>query len=202
MQLIMSPSSPYVRKVRVLIREANLTDTVDEVTVATTAFAPDSTAIAANPLGKIPSLVRSDGPAIYDSRVITRFLDTYAGTNLYPAARLWDVLTLEATADGIMDSTVSMAYEVRLRPEAEQSAAWVEAQWTKADRAITAINDRWISHLQGPLHMGQIATACALSYIDFRHDARNWRKGRKELADWHAKFSDRDSMKATQIPQP
>jgi len=199
MQLIMSPTSPFVRQVQVMIREANLTDAVEEVAVTTTAFATDPTAISANPLGKIPSLVRSDGPAIYDSRVITRFLDDYANANLYPAARLWEVLTLEATAVGLMDSTVSMAYEVRLRPEAEQSAAWVEAQWEKADRAITAINERWMSHLQGPLHMGQIATACALSYIDFRHGARNWRNGRKALADWHAAFSERDSMMATQI---
>lgn len=199
MQLIMSPTSPYVRKVRVMIREANLTDTVEEVEVSTTAFAPDSTAISANPLGKIPSLVRSDGPAIYDSRVITRFLDDHAGSNLYPNARLWEILTLEATADGLMDATVSMAYEVRLRPESEQSPQWIEAQWEKADRAVSAINDRWISHLHGPLNMGQIGTACALSYIDLRHDARNWRDGRQALADWHAAFSERDSMKATAI---
>lgn len=199
MQLIMSPTSPYVRKVRVLIREANLTDAVEEVEVTTTAFATDSAAISANPLGKIPSLVRSDGPAIYDSRVITRFLDDHAGANLYPTPRLWEILTLEATADGLMDSTVSMTYEVRLRPEAEQSATWVEAQWEKADRAISAINDRWMSHLQGPLNMGQIATACALAYIDLRHDVRNWRDGRKALAEWHAAFSERDSMQATKI---
>ena len=199
MQLIMSPTSPYVRKVRVMIHETNLTDTVEEVEVSTTAFAPDSTAISANPLGKIPSLVRSDGPAIYDSRVITRFLDDHAGSNLYPNARLWEILTLEATADGLMDATVSMAYEVRLRPESEQSPQWIEAQWEKADRAISAINDRWISHLHGPLNMGQIGTACELSYIDLRHDARNWRDGRQALADWHAAFSERDSMKATAI---
>lgn len=194
MKLIMSPTSPYVRKVRVMIREANLLDAVEEVEVATTAFAPDSTAISANPLGKIPTLLRSDGPAIYDSRVITRFLDDYAGSNLYPTPRLWEILTLEATADGIKDSTVSMAYEVRLRPEADQSADWIEAQWIKAARAIDVISDRWMSHLQGPLNMAQIATACALSYVDLRHDARNWRDGHTELADWHGAFVERKSM--------
>lgn len=198
MQLIMSPTSPYVRKVRVMIRETNLADTVEEVAVTTTAFASDSTAISANPLGKIPSLVRSDGPAIYDSRVITRFLDDHAGSNLYPSAHLWEILTLEATADGIMDSAVSMAYEVRLRPESEQSPGWIEAQWSKAERAIDTVSQRWMSHLQGPLNMAQIATACALSYVDFRHDARNWRAGRKALADWHADFCKRESMLSTE----
>lgn len=198
MRLIMSPTSPYVRKVRVMIRETNLTDTVEEVAVTTTAFASDSTAVSANPLGKIPSLVRSDGPAIYDSRVITRFLDDHAGSNLYPSAHLWEILTLEATADGIMDSAVSMAYEVRLRPESEQSPGWIEAQWSKAERAIDTVSQRWMSHLQGPLNMAQIATACALSYVDFRHDARNWRAGRKALADWHADFCKRESMLSTE----
>ena len=197
MKLIMSPTSPYVRKVRVMIREANLTDAVEEIEVATTAYAPDAKAVSANPLGKIPALVRTDGPTLYDSRVITRFLDDHANANLYPAGQLWELLTLEATADGIKDATVAMAYEVRLRPENEQSQDWIEAQWVKADRALDAINERWMSHLQGPLNMAQIATACALSYVDFRHDARNWRNGRKALADWHAAFSDRDSMTTT-----
>ncbi|SEW44030.1 glutathione S-transferase [Cognatiyoonia koreensis] len=197
MQLIMSPTSPYVRKVRVMIREADLTDVIEEIEVSTTAYAPDTKAVSANPLGKIPTLLRSDGPAIYDSRNITRFLDDYANANLYPASRLWEILTLEATADGIKDATVSMAYEVRLRPETEQSRDWIEAQWVKAARAIDTISERWMSHLQGPLNMGQIATACALSYVDLRHDARNWRDGHAALADWHAAFCERPSMAET-----
>jgi len=194
MKLIMSPTSPYVRKVRVMIRETNLTDVIEEVEVATTAYAPDSTAVSANPLGKIPALVRTDGPTLYDSRVITRFLDDYAGAGLYPTTQIWELLTLEATADGIKDATVSMAYEVRLRPQAEQSTDWIEAQWVKASRAIDAISERWMSHLQGPLNMAQIATACALSYVDLRHDVRNWRDSNKALADWHGAFVERPAM--------
>lgn len=197
MQLLISPSSPFVRKVRVLIRETNLVDRVEEVAVSTTAFNSAPEVIAANPLGKIPALIRTNGPAIYDSRVITRFLDDLAGANLYPQGRIWEILTLEATADAIMDATVSMAYEVRLRPAGEQSADWVAAQWGKAARGIAAINDRWMSHLNGPLNIGQIAVACALSYIDLRHNAQNWRKGNEALSDWHAAFGQRDSMVAT-----
>jgi len=197
MKLLMSPASPYVRKVRVLIREMGLTDAITEQHVTTTAFNSDTSVIAANPMGKIPALVRDNAPTLYDSRVITRFLnDTHDGA-FYPAARIWDTLTLEATADGIMDCAVSMAYEVRLRPENEQSPDWVEAQWHKASRGIAAVNNRWISHLSGPLDMSHIAIACALSYVDFRHDTRNWRDGNDALAAWHATFADRDSMQAT-----
>jgi len=194
MQLIMSPASPFVRKIRVLIREATLLDVIEEVYITTTPLASASEALAANPLGRIPSLVRDEGPALYDSRVISRYLDDYASANLYPTSRLWEVLTLEATGEGIMDSTVSMSYEERLRPQEKQSEDWIEAQWSKASRALDAICARWMSHLEGPLNMGQISVACALSYIDLRHDARNWRDGRKTLADWHAAFETRQSM--------
>ena len=101
--------------------------------------------------------------------------------------------------DGIMDSTVSMSYEGRLRPQEKQSEDWIEAQWGKASRAIAAINNRWMSHLAGPLHIGQIGVACALSYVDLRHDDRGWRNGNAALAEWHKDFAARDSMKATKV---
>ncbi|MEL6684931.1 MAG: glutathione S-transferase [Pseudomonadota bacterium] len=197
MQLLISPASPFVRKCRVLIREADLMDTVEEVNVTTTPMASAPEVVAANPMGKIPALIRADGPAIYDSRVITRFLDNLAGANFYPQSRIWEILTLEATADAIMDATVAMSYEARLRLAEQQSADWVEAQWAKAARGIAAVNTRWMSHLTGPLNIGQIGMACALSYIDLRHAARGWRNGNEALANWHATFAERDSMVAT-----
>ena len=197
MQLIMSPASPFVRSVRVLLRETGLIDRVDEVQVATSPMASAAEALAANPTGKIPALTRADGPAIYDSRVIMRYLDNMADANLYPNTSLYEVLMLEATAIAIMDATVSMAYEVRLRPETQQSPDWIEAHWGKAARGIEAINARWMSHLNGPLNAAQIATSCALGYIDLRHDGRNWRKGNDALAKWQAEFETRESMVAT-----
>ncbi len=197
MQLISSPASPFVRKVRVLLHETGLADQVEELPVATTALATAPEAMAANPLGKIPALLRDDGPAIYDSRVICRYLDARAEAGLYPEARLWDVLTLEATADGMMESGVLMVYEMRLRPEGARSAEWVEAQWAKIARALDALEQRWMSHLAGPLDMAQIALACALGYLDFRHDARGWRDGHPALAAWFADFARRDSMTNT-----
>ncbi len=199
MQLLMSPASPFVRKVRVLLRETGLLDQVEEVDVSTTPLASDPIVLAANPTGKIPALVRGDGPAIYDSRVITRFLNDYADANLYPTHSMWEILTLETTADAIMDATVTMTYETRLRPVPQQSPDWIEAQWGKAHRAISAINNRWMSHLAGPLNIGQIGVACALSYVDLRHDARGWRNGNAALAEWHAGFAARDSMQATAV---
>ncbi len=197
MKLLMSPPSPYARMIRILIRELDLIDTVEEVQITTTAFNSAPEIVAANPLGKIPALVRDDGPTLYDSRVIAQFLNEFAKADLYPASRKWEVMTLEATAIGIMDSSVSMSYETRLRPENQQSPDWIEAQWEKAARGVKAVNDRWMSHLTGPLNIGHIAMGSALSYLDLRHDARGWRDGNEALAAWHAEFALRPSMVET-----
>ena len=111
LQLIQSPASPFARKVRVVILEAGLADRVDLVPVATTPLAQDATLARTNPLAKIPALVRDDGPTIYDSRVINRYLDDVAAADLYPAGRIWEVLTLEAMADGVMEAAVLITYE-------------------------------------------------------------------------------------------
>jgi len=197
MKLIYSPASPFVRKVNALMHETGQVDDVELVPVMTTPVSTPSEVRAANPTGKIPALIRPDGPAIYDSRVICRYLDDRAQAGLYPQEGLWEVLTLEATADGLMDAAVLMVYEGRVRPAHMIYDEWVEAQWGKVTGALDALNDRWMSHLSGPLNMGQIAVGCALGYLDFRHGTRNWRDGRGALDDWFAVFSERDSMKAT-----
>lgn len=197
MQLITAAASPFVRKVRVLIRETGQLEDVQEVFVATAPTAVDPQAKAANPTGRIPALVRPDGPALYDSRVITRYLDARVDAGLYPERDLWDVLTLEATGDEIMNSTVAMSYELRLRPQDKQWDDWVDAQWNKVLGAVTALQSRWMAHLNAPLNMGQISVACALAYIDLRHDQRNWRQGHDTLAAWFAEFSERPSMMET-----
>lgn len=199
MRLYSSPTTPFGRKVMVLLHENSFLGDVAVTDATGSPLNSSAMPVAQNPLGKIPVLERDDGPAIYDSRVICRYLDEQAGGRLYPAApRLWETLTLEATADGILDAAILMLYETRLRPEEKRFADWVEGQWAKIARALDALESRWISHLNGPLDMGQIAIACALSYLDFRHDVRGWRNAHPELAAWHADFAARDSMKATE----
>ncbi|MBF9045834.1 glutathione S-transferase [Rhodobacterales bacterium LSUCC0031] len=197
MELLGSPASPFVRKVCVMMAEAGITD-VPLVQVAASPLGGEDRLNAANPLGKIPALTRPDAPTLYDSRVITRYLDATYGAGFYPEARLWDVLTIEATADGIMDAAVNLTYEARFRPAEIQFAPWMDGQWTKITRALDGLEGQWLSHLNGPRDMGQIAVGCALGYLDFRHDARGWRNGRDGLAAWYADFSMRPAMQATQ----
>ena len=188
MKLVYSPPSPFVRKVTTLIYHANLNNLIELVDVKTTALSVAEEARAANPLGKIPVMILEDGKAIFDSRVITRYLDNFAGSNLYPQDKLYDILTLEALADGIMESAVSITYESKLRPQNEQSPSWMEAQWSKVLHAIKALDDGQFQAMGSEMNMGQIAVACALGYLDFRHDARQWRSGHSNLASWNDKM--------------
>jgi glutathione S-transferase len=194
--LLSSPASPFVRTIRVLLLET-AQDDVALTDIATTPMATDTAVAAANPVGKIPVLLRDDGPAVYDSRVIARYLNARAGAGLYSDARIWETLTLEATAHGIMEAAVSMVYEKRVRPEDMQHQPWIEAQWDKAARALDAVEARWMSHLSGPMDMAHIAMGCALGYLDFRHGDRDWRKGRDALTTWEAEFATRPAMRAT-----
>ena len=193
MKLLQAGPSPFARKCRVTILETGIQG-VEIVDVHTTPEETDPSVAAANPLGKIPVLVREDGPALHDSRVICRFLDARAGGRLYPEARLWDVLTLEATADGIMEAAVVLVYQSRFGSE---GTSWLDARWERVERALDAVESRWMPNLAGPLHMGQIAMGCALGYLDFRHGGRGWRDGRPSLAAWEARFAGADAMAAT-----
>jgi glutathione S-transferase len=198
MRLFYSNTSPFVRKVMVLLHEAGALDRVELVPAMGTPLNTGTMPVDRNPLGKIPALERDDGGVIYDSRVITRYLDAELKAGLYPQdARLWDALTLEATADGMTDAAVLIRYEYHVRPEASRSPDWAEAQWQKIDRALSAVEDRWMGHLSGPLDIGQIALACALGYLDFRMADRDWRRDRPALAAWAAGIMDRPAMRRT-----
>jgi glutathione S-transferase len=199
MKLIMAEASPFARKVRVLLRETNQLKDVEEVSIATSPFQVNEQAKAANPTGRIPSLIRADGPALYDSRVITRYLDAKAAAGMYPEAKLWDVLTIEATGDSMMDSAVSISYELRLRPQEKVSSEWTNAHWSKVMGGCDALQSQWMDLLNGPLTLAHISIACALGYLDLRHDARNWRQGHDALAAWFADFSKRPSFQETHL---
>lgn len=197
MQLYDSQASPFCRKVQVVLRETGQLDDVTAIPAFGHPVDPNTMPLAQNPLGKIPCLVPENGHPIYDSRVICRYFDSRGNGGLYPSDDPWDVLTMEATADGMMDAAILMVYESRTRPEEIRFAPWVEGQWAKIARALDAVQERWMEQLSGPLHIGQIGIACALGYIDFRHPDRDWRTGRDALADWYEAFIQRDSMAAT-----
>ena len=197
MKLYTNPASPFCRKIEVLLHEAGQYDAVEKLAAAGHPTDPGTMPVAFNPIGKIPTLLTDDDKAIFDSRVIARYLDAEFGTGFYPEDGLFDVLTLEATGDAICDAAVLMVYETRSRAEDKYDPAFFEGQLSKVARALDHLEARVADLLSGPLTIGQIAVGCALGYLDFRHGDRNWREGRPALTAWFAEFAERPSMQAT-----
>jgi glutathione S-transferase len=192
MRLRHAAASPFVRKVMVALHETGLIDEVELEDGATSPLDPKPGNIEMNPTGKIPCLVTEEGLALYDSRVITRWIDARTGGGLYPEGEaLWPVLVLEATADAMMDAAVLAVYERRLREGPQISEAWIAAQQGKVARALDMLEAR---RLDDDFHMGHAAIACALGYLDFRFPDWDWRAGRPRLAAWARRMLRRPSL--------
>ncbi len=200
MKLRFSPTSPYVRKVRVCALERGLDGGIE--LQPTNPTDPKSDLAKDNPLVKVPALVLDNGQVLYDSPVICEYLDSlHDGEPLIPTpgpAR-WAALRQQALADGILDAAILRMVETVRRPEALRWSGWVERQRAKMVQAADVLEQE-VETLQGPLTLGQIAVGCALGYIDFRFAADDWRAGRPKLAKWYQGFAERPSMQAT-VPQ-
>jgi len=177
-----SPTSPFVRKIRMAILHLNLTNKI-EIAKADP-MNPDDVLRQHNPLGKIPVLMTDDGKAVYDSRVILEYLDHAAGGGIiipdgWPA-RL-DTLTMQALCDGIMDACVLIIYEARHRPAAIHHQPWLDYQLGKVVRGLAA----FAKAPPDPAHfnVGTIAAACMFGHLDVRRQV-DWRDDFSSLAPW------------------
>lgn len=183
-----SPSSPFVRKVRMAIDLVGMTGRV-KIDPSDTMDASDSVRNQ-NPLGKIPTLLLEDGTAIYDSRVILDYLDEQAGGGkIIPAKGKERVLALrmQALGDGIMDAGVLQIYEKRFRPEDKRVEKWVDHQAGKVARAFDTLEKDPPAF--GPMiHAGHLAVAAALGYYDFRFEGA-WRSKHPKLVKWLDEFA-------------
>jgi glutathione S-transferase len=195
MKLLYSPTSPYVRKVRVLAIERGLADRIELVTAVP--WPDPAPVVRDNPLGKVPVLVTDDGFALYDSPVICEYLDSIAsGSALIPAAGIerWRVLRCQALADGILDAAVAVVLE-RRRPAPEQSAAGIRRSLDAIHRAVATLAGELKSTHE--FDLGQIALAVALGYLDFRLGEIDFGAGAPAIRDWWANVSERPSLVST-----
>jgi glutathione S-transferase len=199
MQLFSSPASPFGRKVKVAAHELGLLDRLEIVNASLSPVAPHEGVSAANPLGKIPCLITDEGEPLFDSRVITEYLDSVAGgARLYPepGKARWRALTLQALGDGIMDAAVANRYETVLRPEDCRWPAWSQGLMLKVTRALDRLEATADGFGSKP-DIGLLTGACALGYLDFRYPDIAWRTDRPKLSAWFEPFNQRPSMQAT-----
>lgn len=195
-------ASPFARKAMVVLHESGQAGAVQLRAVAGSTLDSGSIPLADNPLGKIPFLSGPEGLALYDSRVICRYLATRAGSAIYPCGPdQWSALTAEALADGILDAALAIVYEQRLRPPEIRSSAITEGQQKRILRAVAAIRP---DDTDGPAEIGGIATGVALEYLDFRLPDIPWRDAAPELGDWLDAYAQRPAMRATRpnVPWP
>ena len=184
-----SPPSPFGRKVKIALALLGMKDKV-EVVVADTNDA-DEPLRRQNPLGKIPTLVLEDGRSLYDSRVILDYLDHLAGGGaiIPPGAARFEALTLQALADGVMDAALLQVYEGRFRDPAKHEPRWMEHQAGKVARAL-AVWEAEPPPSPTPPHVGAVAVACALGYLDLRFRGE-WRASHPRLVAWLDDFARR-----------
>ncbi|GAB3547868.1 glutathione S-transferase N-terminal domain-containing protein [Noviherbaspirillum agri] len=202
MKLIGSLTSPYVRKVRVVMAEKKL----DYELVLENVWAPDTTILESNPLGKVPCLVMEDGGAMFDSRVIVEYLDTLTpvGKLIPPNGReRAEVKCWEALADGVLDAGVLVRLERTLRPESQQSPEWITRQLAKVDAGLKAMATglKDTPFCTGTYYtLADVSVGCALGWLSFRFPEIDWRERHPNLAKLFDKLSERQSFKDT-VPQ-
>jgi len=203
MTLFHNPASPYVRKVMVLLHETGQLNRVALQASQLSPVSPDATLNQDNPLGKIPALRLDNGQVLYDSRVILEYLDQqHVGNPLIPrdGSARWRRLTLAALADGIMDASVLVRYELTLRAPEKHWEQWLDGQRDKIRRALAVLEAEAIAELACHFDIAAISVACALGYLDFRHPDLEWRQDQPQLAAWYFEASQRPSMLATRPP--
>jgi glutathione S-transferase len=201
MKLIGSKTSPYVRKVRVVMVEKKL----DYVFVQDNVWAAESTIAEINPLGKVPCLIMEAGEALFDSRVIVEYLDTLSPVGkLIPSLgrERSEIKTWEALADGVLDAAILARLEATWdgRAAGERSQAWIERQLGKVRVSLKAMSkglgDK--TYCAGiHLSLADIAVGCALGYLDFRFPELDWRADYANLHKLHDKLMLRASFAET-----
>jgi glutathione S-transferase len=203
MKLIGSFTSPYVRKVRVVLAEKKLEcQFVQEDVWGSDAM------LAINPLGKVPCLVMEAGEVLYDSRVIVEYVDTLSPVGkLIPASgrERAEVRTWEALADGVLDASVSARLEQTWagRSESERSQAWVDRQLVRVRSALKAMSlgladKAFCTGIH--LSLADIAVGVALGYLDFRFPEIDWRTAHPNLQRLFDKLAARPSFVDTRPP--
>ena len=198
LKLIASKTSPYARKVRIALAEKK----IEYQMVESSGWEPGNPVHAWNPLGKLPVLILDDGTHLYDSRVIVEYIDLVSPVSRLipePARQRIAVKKWEALADGICDATSAIVIE-RRRPADLQSDEWIARQRRKIDEGAAELarelGERGWCHGEA-YSLADIATGCALGYLDLRCAELDWRDLYPNLARLADKLGKRASFADT-----
>jgi len=201
-RLLIATPSPYARKVRIAMREKG----IECEEVVDNPWLPGAGVARANPLAKVPSLILDDGRVVHDSKVIMEYLETLGRLPQFlpsdPALRVAHK-QIEAIADGVCDAIVLSVLE-RARPPENRSEDWLARQRAKIIAGTEELSrllgdSEWFT--QWGYGLADVATACALGYIDLRYPEYDWRAGHGNLARLFDRLSAREAYAQT-VPRP
>jgi len=198
MKLIGSHSSPYTRKVRVVLAEKK----IEVDFVIDSPWLPESQVPGINPLGKIPVLMLDDETPLFDSRVIVEYIDNVTPNNkLFPAPNRerTEVKRWEALADGLCDAAVAALLESR-RPKSQKSNEWIARQQEKITRSLAFMSAELADKpfcMGTHFSMADIALGTALGYLSFRFPDIAWQEMHANLDKLNAKLLQRPSFADT-----
>lgn len=206
--LLVTPRSPFARRVRVAFREAGLPHEERVVDV----FHPDEALLRANPLGRVPALVLTSGHALVEAQLILdRFwaaLEPAPWWPTDPAARLVADRT-SGLAQGLCELAVTLLLEGQRDP-AQQDAALVAEARAGVARALVEAERLLCAAPHGPAPSagaaawltGEAPGACdfdlgvALTYLSFRVSPA-WRGDHPRLAEFVDVLEARPTFAAT-----
>lgn len=204
MKLIGSLTSPYVRKVRIVMAEKKL----DYELVTEDVWSAATTIGQSNPLGKVPCLVMEGAEALFDSRVIVEYLDALSPVGkLIPSVgrERAGVKTWEALADGVLDAAILARLEATWagRSAEQRSSAWIDRQLAKVHASVQAMSvglgeQAFCSGVH--LSLSDISVGVALGYLDFRFPEIDWRGPHPNLHKLFDKLMQRPSFADTLPP--
>ncbi|WP_300553921.1 glutathione S-transferase N-terminal domain-containing protein [Maricaulis sp.] len=193
MKLLVSDTSPYARKCRILVHELGLGDRVEEVDAHP--FQDGEILLEANPLGRVLALIMDDGRALTESLLIGTYLAAQADQ---PWGEDWDEWRLQTLGSGLIDLAVGRRVEM-VRDEALYSDYWIGRRERGIARALDQLEPE-AAGLSQPLGFAGLTIAVALDYLDFRYPEANWREARPHLIALHGFWSQRESFAVTRPP--
>lgn len=199
MKLLYQTHSPFARKALVVAHEVGIAGRLEVVHQETSPTQRNEEVFAVNPLGKVPALLRPGQTPLFDSDVICAYFDTlHAGRKLIPedGEPRWHALRLQAVAQGLADAGIALRWETVRRPESLRYPPLRDGYLQKLAATYDWLEQNLDS--EAPVHIGHVALATCLSWLEFR-EFRSFRGNRPRLTAWYESFSARPSMRATPL---
>jgi len=198
LKLFFTPLPGYSQRVEIVAREAGVYDRLE--IIPTNPFESPEALVAANPLSKVPILVRDDGVPMFGGPIIYEYLDSFnRGAKLYPSepAARWEALRIFGLGEGMFDAADLRVVELR-RPEGQKSVDWIERYQRAVTRSLDRLNEE-AKRFSG-FHIGHVSVAGALMWFDYlkaagRGDQLPWRPNRPVLAAWYEETIKRRSFR-------